>query len=123
MNFGVLEGDRGLMASLFATFGLLLLSHTLISGTTSTLALQQGILFYSAATLFAAILIRWLLPSDPTTKTTRPQWRQLFAEPSAWLQAVEVICAYGGYKALDNYGIYAVKILGMNQLEATSLTT
>jgi hypothetical protein len=69
MTFGVLDGGRGLMASLFATFGLLLLSHTLISGAKSTLVLQRVILFYSAATLFAEILIRWLLPSDPTTNT------------------------------------------------------
>ena len=32
-----------------------------------------------------------------------------------------VICAYYGYKVLDNYGIYAVEVLGMRQLEATSL--
>jgi nitrate/nitrite transporter NarK len=125
--FGVLEGGRGLMASVFATLALLLLSQSLSSGATPTAALQQVILFYSAVTLLAAILIWWLLPANVTNNTpmqaSRPQWRQLFAGPSAWLQATVVICAYCGYKALDNYGIYAVEVLGMSQLEATSLIT
>ena len=34
-----------------------------------------------------------------------------------------VICAYCGYKALDNYGVYAVEVLNLNQLEAASLIT
>lgn len=125
--FGVLDGGRGLMASLFATLALLLLSQSLTSGATPTVALQQVILFYSAVSLLAAILIWWLLPANATTniptQASRPQWRQLFAGPSAWLQAAVVICAYCGYKALDNYGIYAVDVLGMSQLEATGLIT
>lgn len=125
--FGVLDGGRGLMASLFATLGLLLLSQSFTGGATPTAALQQVILFYSAASLCAAMLVWWLLPANTTTNTpiqaSRPRSRLLFAGPSAWLQAAVVICAYCGYKALDNYGIYAVEVLGMSQLEASSLIT
>ena len=73
------------------------------------------------------MLVWWLLPVNTTTNTaiqaSRPRSRLLFAGPSAWLQAAVVVCAYCGYKALDNYGIYAVEVLGMSQLEASSLIT
>jgi sugar phosphate permease len=125
--FGVLEGGRGFVASLGATLGLLLMSRSLTSGATSIDALQQVILFYSAASLFAAMLIWWLLPDNTNvnvaTQASAHQSRQLFAGSRAWLQAGVVICAYCGYKSLDNYGIYAVEVLGMSQLEANSLTT
>jgi predicted MFS family arabinose efflux permease len=125
--FGVLEGGRGFVASLFATLGLWLMSRSLTSGATSVDALQQVILFYSAASLLAAVLIWWLLPDNANTSSaprgSAHQSRQLFAGSRAWLQAGVVICAYCGYKSMDNYGIYAVEVLGMSQLEANSLTT
>jgi MFS family permease len=33
-----------------------------------------------------------------------------------------VVCAYCGYKGLDNYSLYAVQVLGMNELEAAQFT-
>ncbi len=35
-----------------------------------------------------------------------------------WLQAVIVICAYCGFKGLDNYSLYYYEVLGMNETAA-----
>ena len=40
-----------------------------------------------------------------------------------WLQAIIVICAYCGYKGLDNYALYAVEVLGMNEIESARFTS
>lgn len=32
--------------------------------------------------------------------------------PLVWAQAAVIICAYCGYKGLDNYSLYAVQVLG-----------
>ncbi len=39
-----------------------------------------------------------------------------------WLQALIVVCAYCGYKALDNYSVYAFDVLEMNETEAARFT-
>jgi nitrate/nitrite transporter NarK len=36
---------------------------------------------------------------------------------------VIVICAYCGYKGLDNYALYAVEVLGMNEVESARFTS
>ena len=33
-----------------------------------------------------------------------------------------VVCAYCGYKGLDNYSLYAVQVLGMSELDAARFT-
>jgi nitrate/nitrite transporter NarK len=39
-----------------------------------------------------------------------------------WAQAAIIICAYCGYKGLDNYSLYAVQVLGMDEIEAARYT-
>jgi nitrate/nitrite transporter NarK len=39
------------------------------------------------------------------------------------VQAAVIICAYCGYKGLDNYALYAVQVLGMNEIDAAKLAT
>ena len=42
--------------------------------------------------------------------------------PIVWAQAGIIICAYCGFKGLDNYSLYAVQVLGMNEVEAAKFT-
>ena len=35
-----------------------------------------------------------------------------------WMQAIVVVCAYCGYKGLDNYSVYAFDVLGMDEASA-----
>ena len=128
LAFGVLDGGRGLFASVFATVALFILGGRLAASASTQAGLQSVILFYTLATLGSAAVIWFILPaaspySSPIKPAQRPRWRQVLREPSAWLQAGVVICAYCGYKALDNYGVYAVQVLGMSHLEAAELNT
>lgn len=128
LAFGLLDGGRGLVASLFATGAVFILSARIKSGSGDPAALQSVILFYSVVTLLSAAVVWRALPrqhAQVTEKpnTAQPNWRSVFRLPAVWLQAGVVICAYCGYKALDNYGVYAVQVLDMSQLEAASLNT
>jgi len=128
LAFGVLDGGRGLVASVFATAALFILSERVTVSGSNIAGLQAVILFYILACLLAAAIIWFILPvsaaqSQPLKAADPPNWRLVLSEPSAWLQAGVVICAYCGYKALDNYAVYAVQVLGMDQLEAAKLNT
>lgn len=124
LTFGVLDGGRGLIASLLATIALLLLSDRISSVGDSTAALQAVILFYTCTILVGALVLWFVLPAGKTASSSA-RWTAtpVVSEPSVWLQAGIVICAYCGFKSLDNYGVYAVQVLDMNQVEAAALNT
>ena len=125
--FGILDGGRGFVASIFASLAVLLLSQQLASGGNTKAAMQAVILFYSFLTLSAGLIIWFSLGSQHVgideSRNREMHWYQIFSQPRAWLQASIVICAYCGFKSLDNYGIYAVQVLGMDQVEAAKLNT
>ena len=128
LAFGLLDGGRGLVASVLATLAMILLGSGLASTGSDAVALEAVILFYSVITLLTAAVIWFALPHHQPQNTAsssggRSSWRDVLGRPSVWLQAGVVICAYCGYKSLDNYGVYAVQVLGMSPLEAAALNT
>ena len=40
-----------------------------------------------------------------------------------WWQALIVVCAYVGYKGVDDYSLYAVQAYGMNEVEGARVST
>ena len=76
-------------------------------------------------TLSAAALVWIVIPkSDVTEKVRRNPFTgvsEVVRRPLIWAQAGIIICAYCGYKGLDNYSLYAVQVLGMNEIEAAEL--
>ena len=127
LAFGVLDGGRGLVASVFATVALFVFRERL-GAAGNTAGLQAVIAFYSVVSLLAAAVIWLALPGRQVTGSSsqragRSEWYPLLSEPRVWLQAGIVICAYCGYKALDNYGVYAVQILRMTEVEGAQLNT
>ena len=131
--FGVLDGGRGLTAAAAASLAVLVFSATW-SGTDLGLdpdrrrdALRDVIVFYTLATLGAALLAwRWLPTGDavaprPTDRHTVPGFA-ILRRPLVWLQALVVVCAYCGYKGLDNYALYAYDVLGMSEARAAGFT-
>ena len=128
-GFGLLDGGRGLIAALFASGGVLLFSlrigadPALADPAERAAALQTVILFYTIATLAAAAAVWWLIPEPPAAARTRRSqtWtnvRKVLGIRAVWLQAVIVICAYCGFKGLDNYSLYYYEVLGMNETDA-----
>ncbi|WP_210247210.1 MFS transporter [Aliikangiella marina] len=128
--FGLLDGGRGLVASIAASVGVLIFSLTVETELDEPSLLKQGlqsvILYYSFLTLLAALFV-WLLVEEPSNdKASFSQLpndlSQVIRTPTVWLQGAIIVAAYCGYKALDNYGIYAVEVLKMNQVEAAEFT-
>lgn len=152
--FGVLDGGRGLIASLLASAAVLIFATITVDPNTSTVEQQkseniitsfnQVIIFYTAVTLCTALLLwRFWHPEDRTPeqiKTTPPHsgsiskfqasikvilnsFKATASNSLVWLQAGIVVCAYCGYKSLDNYGVLVTDVYGWSQLESSQLTS
>jgi predicted MFS family arabinose efflux permease len=131
--FGILDGGRGLVAAVFGALAVTILALYLPNETArvTDVARQAGlrsiILYYSALTLVAAGIVWAVIPhSDKTVREGHNPFANLPAvirRPLIWVQAGIIICAYSGYKGLDNYALYAVQVLGMNEIDAAKLAT
>jgi nitrate/nitrite transporter NarK len=130
--FGILDGGRGLIAAGFASiavvvFGLFFPAGAdLVTAGERLTALRSVIYFYTALT-FVAGLLCWIMipdprPGDLVRAKPLEGVTQVLRTRSIWVQALVVICAYCGYKGLDNYSLYAVQVLGMNEYEAAKFT-
>jgi nitrate/nitrite transporter NarK len=131
--FGLLDGGRGLVAAAAASLGVLFFSQLLpadletISDMQRQRALQAVIYHYTAMTMATGILVWFYIPESDSARTAfvKPVagMRKVFSQPVIWLQAVIVVCAYCGYKGLDNYALYAVEVLGMNEVDSARFTS
>ncbi len=130
--FGILEGGRGVAAALLATLGVALFATYMPDDVASVSeegrreALRYVILLYSGATM-ATALLTWLV--IPAVRHVGDSGRSIFKgavavlnRPLVWANAAVIICAYCGYKGLDNYSIYAVQVLGMNEVDGAKLS-
>ena len=132
-GFGFLDGGRGLLAATCASLAVFLFSASIgADPTTATAgeraqAFQLVVLFYSALTMAAGIVVWLYIPDPPATeKRTAPTaWsdvRAVLGNRTVWLQAIIVVSAYCGYKGLDNYSVYAYDALGMDETSAARFT-
>lgn len=131
--FGLLEGGRGLIAALLATFGVAVFALAmpddveLVTGEQRQAAFRSVILMYSLAA-FATAALAWLLvpPRRHAGDASTGLFHGAIAvlkRPLVWAQAGVIICAYCAFKGLDNYALYAVQVLGMNEVDAARLAT
>ena len=131
--FGILDGGRGLAAAVFAAFtvtvlaGYLPADATLSTDEERRAGFRTVILLYSAVTLGAAVLVWFFVPRPVQAVATRRNplagMAIVLRRPIIWAQAAVIICAYCGYKGLDNYSLYAVQVLGMDEVEGARLAT
>jgi len=47
----------------------------------------------------------------------------VLAMPTVWLQAMIILCAYVGFRSIDDFALYANEVMGMNQVESAKLGT
>jgi nitrate/nitrite transporter NarK len=133
LAFGLLEGGRGLAAAGVAALLVLVFAAALpadpalATAAVRQDALSQVILLYAVVTALAGLLVWWLIPvpADPGTVLARPVtgMRVVLGRPVIWAQAGVIACAYCGFKGLDNYALYAVDVLGMNEVDAARFAT
>jgi len=131
--FGILDGGRGLVAAGFALFTVAIFSLympadvALVSDAERREGFRAVILLYSAATAAAGILTWLLLPkSMQSAATTRSNsltgMATVLRRPIVWAQAAVIVCAYCAFKGLDNFSLYAVQVLGMDEVEGARFT-
>lgn len=132
--FGVLDGGRGFVAALFSTIVVVFLAQSLGSdldelGVEEKTRVMQGIIYYYiVCTALVALLVWLFLPKQQAANSERSELSfqavsQVVKRPSVWLQGIVIICAYSGYKALDNYGLYVQEVLGMSESRANEFAS
>lgn len=124
--FGILDGGRGLVAAGAATCSVWMLGQGLENAgaidlmAARQMALREVIWFYIGLTCAAGACCWIWLPELPPPVPTATQNRDfsVLKSPGVWLQAGIVVCAYCGYKGIDNYALYASDVLQMDEVQA-----
>jgi len=129
--FGILEGGRGLVAAAFALFVVNVLAlylpdnAHLATPEEHEAGFRTVILLYTAVTALAGLLAWFAIPVGKKAReiVSNPLqgMRLVLRRPVIWAQAGIIVCAYCGYKGLDNYSLYAVQVLGMDEVEGARL--
>ena len=131
--FGILEGGRGLVAAIGALVAVNILAFympenaRLATPAEREAGLRAVILFYTLVTFLAALLAWFKIPVD--RKGSEVAFNPLkgmgivLQKPIVWAQACVIVCAYCGYKGLDNYSLYAVQVMGMDEVEGARLAS
>jgi len=124
--FGIMDGGRGLVSALVASMAVVVFAYYMptenITDQARLHAMQMVIYFYSAITALAAVLIYWKLPTDHNQQAANEPLLNgvalVLKQKTILLQAIIVICAYCGFKGVDNYSLYAVKVMQFNEVDA-----
>ncbi len=129
--FGILDGGRGIAAALFATLAVAVLAwgmpHDVVHATDEErrAAFRSVILLYSGAAIAMAALTWLMIPAAKHLGDSSPSLlfnaRVVMRRPIVLAQAAVIVCAYCGYKGLDNYSLYAEQVLGKNEVDAARL--
>ncbi|MCB1105396.1 MAG: MFS transporter [Opitutaceae bacterium] len=131
--FGLLDGGRGLMTAVTGSVVVAIYASLLPAAVETaslaqrTAAFQQIILIMTGITCVAALFVWFTLPrrkDDVAKDTTVFDFnviKQALRLPSVWLQAIIVVCAYVGFKATDDFSLYAKEVLGFNEVDAARL--
>ena len=129
--FGILEGGRGLGVAVIGMLAVWILGYYLPDDIAATTAEQREqsmrmvIYYYTLVTFLSAALVWFAIPPD--RKGSDVEFSPLVGmkavamRPIVWATAGIVVCAYCGFKGLDNYQLYAVQVLGRSEVEASSL--
>ncbi|MBM3740189.1 MAG: MFS transporter [Acidobacteria bacterium] len=134
--FGLLEGGRGLLSALLASFSVALFANLLPTEVAAatlaqrSAALVEIIWIFISIVLGAAVLVWFAVPETKPTgeagSAPRLTWygvRSVMRMPAVWLQAAIFICVYVFNKSLDIFSLYARDALGYDDVAAAQITT
>ena len=137
--YGLLDGGRGVLAAGLASAGVYILAATFPENyEAATLAEKKAamrtvIYGYTVVTAMIGAYVWIALPhpsrvqeqleqSPPHESITR-HLSDVARRPAVWLNAVIVLCAYVGYKGVDNYSLFAVQAYDIDEVEAAGIVT
>jgi len=131
--FGFLDGGRGLFAAVLASAAVAVFQQLMPddpNAATDVIRAQalRGVVYtYTAVTASTGVLCWLFVPERPDALPVRESlWTHIGAVMrlrTVWLQALVIVCAYVGYKGVDDYSLYAVQAYGMNELEGARVAT
>ncbi len=133
--FGLLDGGRGFVAAAIGSISVAIFALAMPADVASgsaqqrTEAFQQVIVVFAAITLAASLLVWLTLPAqqeqseEPNQKFRWGGILHVSSMPTVWLQAIIVVCAYVGYKGLDDVSLYAHEALGFDEVQAAQTST
>ncbi len=131
--FGILEGGRGVVAAVIASLGVILFALGMpedvasVSNEQRRIAFRSVILMYSIAVIGAGALVWFIVPvskyiGDSSQGLLRGAGI-VIRKPVVWAQAGVIIMAYCGFRALDNYPLYLVQVMGMSEVESAAVAS
>ncbi len=133
--FGILEGGRGLVAAVIGSGAVALFAFFMPDEVQSATpdqresAFRQVILLFTGITFAAAVFVWFALPrrsesSHGLQNKFEPKGvGRVLRMPTVWLQAIVVVCAYVGYKGLDDVSLYAHDVLDFDEVQAAKVGT
>jgi nitrate/nitrite transporter NarK len=130
--FGLLDGGRGLLAALtgsllVAVFATLLpVDPDQATLAERTAALRQVIVILIAITSTIAILLWFALDGRSDNHSATPRLslaglKRCIQLPAVWLQASIILCAYVGFRSIDDFSLYANEVVGLNEVDAAKV--
>mgnify|MGYP003630378449 CR=1 FL=1 len=136
--FGLLDGGRGLFAALLSSLSVLIFAALLpqdvdtASFAERSEAFSSIILVFTGFGVLSALLVWFFIPESSVAEqpqtTSAPianiqLLKQVASMPTVWLQALIILCAYVGYKSVDDFSLYASEAFGYNDVEAAQVST
>ncbi len=132
--FGILDGGRGLVAAITSSIAVIIFSFSLpetaayITEAERQAGVQSVIYFYTAITFTISIMAWCFIPAAQEKQLTSSDQSfkgivSVVKQKTTWCQAFIIICAYCGYKGIDNYSLYAVTVMKMTELDASQMTS
>ncbi len=119
--FGWLEGGRGAVAALLATFAFFLFS---LEGN-----FRWVVLAFSLLTFVTGWLVWIFIPARAPERSGTPLAEvirgvySLLGNRNTWLLSLIIICAYAGYKITDDFSLFAREVLGYSEIHAAGVGT
>ena len=131
--FGFLEGGRGLAAALFTTT----IFYFFFSGQEISVldtdsrksTIQQISIVYAMCLFVIAILFSFFYKPECSTAIMNPSKKSKLKKfnpllsSKVWFLSIVVLCAYCGYKSLDNIGLFLQEGWGWSEVGAAGFTT
>jgi len=134
--YGVLDGGRGLFAALLASITVAIFATLLPADVASVtpeeryVAFEKIIWIFTGLTFAMGALVWFAVPDALAQGTPRKPPKLTLAGvrtagrmPVVWLQALIVVCAYVGYKATDDFSLFARDALGYDEVAAARIGT